>query len=272
MLNNRTILHLITAGMISTLLSGSNCEVVFAINYDEVVELGYEELVVNKNNKFSFEYDGDLKGEFSNVIKDIQKLDKEDTLFDGIMLKIRGTWVLYKTKGEGEPNKYTISINRAYNIDEADALTDRMLEEIKEGLPEDATDKDKFYAITKYVEKTYDYDKKEARGAQKYKNFVEAYDGERKINCQGFASVLYLLYKKMGLDTTLFLGKEHVYNGIRFDDGKYMVVDLSCDGVPLGYAPGFLEILPMYNGNRDVKRYASIPETIAALGYEITHW
>lgn len=235
------------------------------LTYDEAIKEAYKTLVTEKQNTVTFTCDDDrvLSMKF---IDDLTAIDDEDSLYDGILIDARGKEHIHK-----QGNKYTIEIENAYDIDEADALTDEMVEEVKRNLPENATDREKYYEIARYIKKTFKYDLKAyVDYDNNATNFVEAYHGSRRILCNDFATVTYLIANKLGLDCKILLGKGHMYNGIKFDDDtEYTAIDFAEGWYLGGYVPGIVEIDPGYRGSD--KKYASIGDMLDAVGYTITH-
>ena len=120
------IYNIVIAAAIVVLGLAAHTDITFAaMNHDEIVEQAYKDLVTKGSNATTFICD-DPAVVCGGLIDDIHGIDNEDTLFDGIMLDIRGKEIITQ-----RGNEYTITIENAYDISEADALTDKMVEEIK---------------------------------------------------------------------------------------------------------------------------------------------
>ncbi len=263
--------HIIIGTFVVSALTISQAREVKAITYDEALEACYEALVTEGKNTVSFSSEDNISWE--DLYNDLVAIDKDDTLYDGRSLDIRGTAYVSK-KG----SHYTLTLLRAYDIAEADALTDKMVKEIKETLPENLSDKKLYREIARYIRKNYSYDIAAIMDDNEIANFVEAYNTDRKIVCAGYASLLYLIGRKMGLDCEVYIGEGHAYNGIKFEgDDKYTAIDISTCGCLAGHVPLLGGIFPEYGGPGkykaridrlnapNPKRYASIIDTLEAL-------
>ena len=238
-----------------------------AMTYEEALATSYDALVTQKQNAVSFvcEDDGFLDRVTSlKFYEDLVAIDDKASLYDGLALDIRGI----ETITPYEDNYYTFEIVSGYDVEEADALTDQMVEEIKERLPEEPTERKIYKEMVKYIQETFSYDFMFLINGRRI-NFVDAYYGDHKTICTGFATLSYLLANKLGLDCRIYMGQGHTFNGIRFEgDEKYTTFDLSCCLYPLGFVPAIMELTPDFNGfgdrkercerlNTDPRRYAS---------------
>ncbi len=158
--------------------------------------------------------------------------DDVDCLYDGAILFIRGS-MLYSTDGQ----YMSVSINRGFNIEEAEKLTDLMVKEISEGLNENSSDRDKMQAICTYLGNIYKYDReayakiKEEGDSSLREDFVTAYYGDREIMCSEFATVTYIVANKMGLNCDVMYCVQHVFNIVKFEDNDHWVAyDLAGGG------------------------------------------
>ncbi len=235
--------HIITGTLVVSALAISQTREAKAVTYDEALDICYEAFVGEGKNTVSF--NSEDKSIFEEgFFEDLVAIDKDDTLYDGRALDIRGTGSVVR-KG----NHYTFTLKKAYDIAEADALTDKMVEEIKANLPENASDRKIYREIARYIRKTYSYDMDVLINDDNTTNFVEAYNTDRKIVCSGYASLLYLIGNKMGFDCVIYAGDGHTYNGIRFEgDKKYTVIDISTSACIAGYVPLIAGLFPEYGG------------------------
>jgi hypothetical protein len=195
--------------------------------YSKIINTIYEQLVVNGNNTASFTSTEDI--ELHELEAELCKADN-DSLYDGAALINRGRWSLTK-KG----NSYTVTIQNAYNINEADRLAEDMANEVRKNAGADATEDVLFYEMTNYIKETYTYDHLD----HTHQNFVESYNTDRKLVCTGYAQVTYLLAEKLGLDADTVFGKDHVYNIIKVN-GDYIAYDASCELCIYGFVPDIL--------------------------------
>ena len=189
----------------------------------------YEQIITDRENTATVEYSGDII-----PIDEIQlyfnDMDKPEDLFDGKVACERGHYHSVK-KG----NRYTLEIQDAYNVDEADALTDMMAEEISSKLDSNASDRMKMAAICDYLTETFSYNKDLGTAidnniTSKHHNFVDAYNGDRKLLCGDFAQLTYLIANKMGINCGIVYGVDHVYNIVKFADADhYIGYDLASD-------------------------------------------
>ncbi len=193
----------------------------------QIINTIYEQLVVNGSSTASFTSTEDI--ELHELEAELCKADN-DSLYDGAALINRGQWSLIK-KG----NSYTVTIKNAYNINEADRLAEDMANEVRKNAGADATEDVLFYEMTNYIKDTYTYDFVE----HTHQNFVDSYNGNRKLVCTGYAQVTYLLAKKLGLDADTVFGKDHVYNIVKVN-GDYIAYDASCGLFIYGLVPSIL--------------------------------
>ncbi len=147
-----------------------------------------------------------------------------DNLYDGAIIELRG-----KLKTENTHGRLHAAIERGFDIDEADKLTDRMVNEISAGFKEYANDREKMAAICDYMSQTYSYDREalelieEKKDSSLRKNFVEAYYGDRKIMCAEYATVTYILARKLGINCDVIRGSRHAYNIVKFSDSDHWI-------------------------------------------------
>ena len=195
--------------------------------YTKIINSLYEQLVVGGRNEASFTTSEEVS--LHELEVELCKADN-DSFFDGAALINRGQWSLTK-KG----SSYTVTIKNAYNIKEADALADKLAEEVREKAGADAPQNVLFYEMTNYIKDTFSYDHLE----HTHQNFVESYNGDRKLVCTGYAQVTDLLANKLGLEADTVFGKDHVYNIIKVDN-EYIAYDASCGLYIYGLVPGIL--------------------------------
>lgn len=150
--------------------------------------------------------------------------DDPDNLYDGSIIELRGD-----VETENIHGCLHAFIDRGFEIDEAEELTDRMVSEISAGLKDNATDREKMAAICDYMAQTYSYDKEALKQIEEKddnslrENFVEAYYGDRKIMCSEYATVTYILARKMGIECDVIRGSKHAYNIVKFADSDHWI-------------------------------------------------
>ena len=192
------------------------------------VNIIYNALVTDKQDSVTFTSTEDYS--IYDYLSELAQIDTTDNLFDGMVLVNRGAFTLSK-KG----NSYTLTTNNGYSIDEADELTDSFANDILAQAGTDATDKELFYAMSKYLTEIYDYDEslqKQVESGDYSGNFdfVSAYYSNRKLICTEYATVAYLTGQKLGLDIEMIFGNGHVYNIIKFEgEDEYIAFDLTKD-------------------------------------------
>ncbi len=191
----------------------------------------YRQLVTEGSNTANFVYEGDTLTP-NEVLAEVCKIDSEDNLYDGAMLRNRGNWTLM-WKG----NNYTLIVNNAYDIKEADLVTQTIADEIKELAGEDATDRELFYEYLKYMADNFKYSAEIGRAKTKWNrkgididinNFCDAYYGDKKTDCAGYSSMTYLVARKLGIECEIIEGGLHVFNIVKFSDSdNYIAYDLT---------------------------------------------
>lgn len=197
-------------------------------NYIDVI---YRQLVTEGSNTAKFEYNGEKLGAY-DVLADVVKIDNEDTLYDGAMLRNRGNWVLLK-----QGSSYTLTAENAYDISEADSIAEEIVREVKLSAGDNATDRELFYEYLKYMADNFHFSdevgkKKTFMNRNKeiidVENFTDAYKNDKGIDCAGYATITYLVANKMGIDCELIEGGHHVHNIVKFSDSdKYTAFDLT---------------------------------------------
>lgn len=221
-----------------------------ALDIDQVVDTIYEQLVTEKKNK-AFATLDNAYIEPEEIQRRLFAIDNENNLYDGAALKIRGqfhtsTSEFIGKKGQDEyieKTEYHIEIKNAYDVDEADAITDNIAREIEAKAGEGADLKEKFYILCSYIGDNFEYDYDLKAKIEDYNEAIRDTDtvtleqlsfteviktGYGKMVCSGFANLTYLTANKLGIDCKIADGKEHAYNLVRFDnDSPYKICDLT---------------------------------------------
>ena len=167
--------------------------------------------------------------ELDEVIARATAIDDKNNPYDADMLLYRAphfTYTLYNT------GKLELKLEGAFSIEESEKLLDKMEQEIRANLDTD-NQKEELKAIIKYITDTYEYDsetfniRKDNKDVQ-YINYVEAYNGNRRIACGQYAALTYLLCNRFGIDCKVVHGNNHLYNIIRLDgQNSYTAYDLT---------------------------------------------
>ncbi len=150
--------------------------------------------------------------------------DDPENLYDGPIIGLRGN-----IETENVHGKLNVRINRSFDIEEAEKLTDKMVNEISTNLETGVTDREKMAAICDYISQTYSYDKKakklieEKKDSSQRENFVDAYYGDREIMCAEYATVTYILAQKLGINCRVIRGTKHAYNIVKFADSDHWI-------------------------------------------------
>ena len=150
--------------------------------------------------------------------------DDPDNLYDGPVLGLRGS-----IETENVHGRLNVVIKRGFDIEEAEMLTDHMVDEISANLNDGAIDREKMAAICDYISQTYSYDREalelteEKDDSSLRENFVEAYYSDREIMCAEYATVTYILAKKLGVNCEVIRGTKHAYNIVKFADSDHWI-------------------------------------------------
>lgn len=197
---------------------------------ENALESIYQQIAVENKNVATVTYNGDMLS-INEIQLYINKKDDPDNLFDGKVACERGHYYAVMSG-----NTYTLTLKNAYEVEEADELTDMMVSVINERLGNNTSDRIKMAAICDYITETFDYDydlENRINNREKniqYTNFVDAYNGNRKIICGDYAQLTYILANKMGIDCEMIYGVDHAYNRVKFSDSDhYIGYDLSSD-------------------------------------------
>ena len=187
------------------------------------VEAAYEQVVTRGQN--STGRMATQKGQsVYEPLKELVLIDKE-TPYDAEMILLRGTAVKRLQYPNGDVE---FEVENAFKKWEAEKLLDVIQQELAPELGNNPSQKQILRQIRRYLNKTFKYDSESIRGDREEENFVDAYYGERKIVCSQYASLVYLLCDRYGIDCKICYGKKHVYNAIRLD-GKadYCIYDFT---------------------------------------------
>lgn len=150
--------------------------------------------------------------------------DDPENLYDGPILELRGSMETTNVHG-----RLNVVIKRGFDIEEAERLTDMMMDEISVNLEPDSSDREKMAAICDYISQTYSYDREalklieEKEDSSLRENFVDAYYGDREILCAEYATVTYILARKLGVNCKVIRGTRHAYNIVKFADSDHWI-------------------------------------------------
>lgn len=150
--------------------------------------------------------------------------DDPENLYDGSILELRGNMETTNVHG-----RLNVVIKRGFDIAEAEKLTDMMVDEISANLESDSSDREKMAAICDYISQTYSYDREalklieEKEDSSLRENFVDAYYGDREILCAEYATVTYILARKLGVNCKVIRGTRHAYNIVKFADSDHWI-------------------------------------------------
>lgn len=183
----------------------------------------YNQLVVNRQATASiYAEDADSY----KIIDQLLSIDDKNNPYDGAMIICQGTAFNVKKYSDGRED---FGIINPFNIYEAEELLDKMESEIRSELDEDTDQKETLNQIIKYISHTYTYDFTARSSDGKNQNFVDAYNnGNRKIICNQYAALTYLLCDRFGIDCLILSGNDHRFNGIRLDgEDNYTAYDLT---------------------------------------------
>lgn len=176
--------------------------------------------------------------EANGVISELVKIDTESP-YDAEMIVSRGTSITIRKYNTG---KLELEQINPISIAEANSLLDTMESEIRENLSETPTEKEELSQIIKYIGKTYKYDFLARTDAGTNKNFVDAYNSDRKIICTQYSALTYLLCNRFGIDCKIVSGNDHRFNAIRLNgEDTYTAYDLTKTTFFLPAKVGFVD-------------------------------
>ena len=182
----------------------------------------------------------DNMDEAHSVIAEAIKIDT-DSPYDADMMIGRGTSLKLRKYNNG---KLEVVLVNPFDINESEKLLDTMEAEIRANLNEDATDKETLNQIIKYIGKTYTYDMFARTDWGDNKNFVDAYNSDKKIICNQYSALTYLLCDRFGIDCKIVSGNDHRYNAIRLTgEDTYTAYDLTKTTFFLPAKVGYIDLL-----------------------------
>lgn len=215
------------AGLSTGIAIGASSTIITASASDPartIAESWYEQLVTEGKNEATFKFDEFIKVEFDDIFRELLMIDSPDTLFDGAALPLRGGTELSLDNGE-----YSIRIKNGYDVAEADRLTTTWAKEVEEKAGKEATDREKIYVMSDLITSIFSY-ALEGDENEIYNNFVSEYNDDRKIRCEQFSTIAYLVANKLGIDCEIMCSSTHAYNIVRLDnDDEYTILDLTRD-------------------------------------------
>ena len=227
-----TITGIITAATIFGTIPGTQISAKSSNDNTEAVNSLYEQLVVEGKNTATFTSiscgDDNWEEVIDDIFVELYAIDDPKTPYDGSALMGRGTWHI-KAKGD----VYTVIYEDAYDINEAqEVITEIIDEELSDRVTETTTNREKVYIICDYISRNYSYDFENLL-VRNFKDverptFVDAYYGEHKMVCNGFATLAYLLATELGVNSYIISTDEHQYMIAQTgDSGEYVAYDLT---------------------------------------------
>lgn len=183
----------------------------------------YNQFTVNRQSTASIYVE---EADNYKIIDQLINIDDKNNPYDGAMIFCQGTAFSIKTYSNGRED---FEIVNPFNTYEADELLDKMESEIASELDNDADQKETLSQIIKYISSTYTYDFTARTSNGSNQNFVDAYNsGNKKIICNQYAALTYLLCDRFGIDCVILSGNDHRFNGIRLDgEDIYTAYDLT---------------------------------------------
>lgn len=187
-----------------------------------------------------------------DIIAQLIQID-EETPYDADMIVNRGTSISYN---KYNTNKVVISIGEQLDFTKTEALLDIMEEDVRGRIPNKATKDVTLKAIIRYITETYDYN---TDNSTNY-NFVDAYYGDRKIKCEQYAAITYLLCYRFGIDCKIVAGNNHAFNIIRLsEDKEYRAYDLTWgESFPGAKVPYLMMYTDTYNVNMNQSEFTKM--------------
>ena len=212
-----------------------------ALNTDDAVNSLYEQLVTEQKNSADVRLDASV--DLEAISAKLFSIDSPNTLYDGMALENRGTYSIKGLQYEDHTD-YHIEIRNAYDVKEADQLTDEIAGEIIKKTGTEATDREKMYALCSYIGDNFSYDYDLKAETDRYNNEIANGNNEAsleylpftkvvetgygKMTCSGFSNLTYLTANKLGIDCRLSFGKDHAYNLVKFKDSNaYIICDMT---------------------------------------------
>ena len=176
--------------------------------------------------------------DYNNLVNEIVKIDDTDNLYDGTGFLGRIAYSVCTYSSNQDRNTLGINLTKTYDIDKADAYGNSIASLINEQAGPDATAEEKFYLTLNYFGKNFVYDTERANNAVeankkktlcKNDPFTDVLDqGSNKFICSDYANLFYIVENKLGIDTIIVPGKEHLYNAVRFSpNAEYQSIDLT---------------------------------------------
>lgn len=234
MKTNNSILLAITAVAI---IFTSPYAALASANDDAAREL-YEQLVEQEQDTATT-YLEDTEDR-AEVIGKLVGIDDEENMYDGPVTIYKAPSYKVSTYNTG---KMEVSLNNNYSRDESEDTLNKMIAEIDETLPENASKEETLKAIIKYINRTYKYDT-DSKNIEDYQNYIQAYNGNRKILCDQYSIVTLFLCTKYGIDCKIIEGNNHLFNLIRTAENEsYRAYDLSKTSYHLPAKVGYVDQL-----------------------------
>ncbi|SEQ55108.1 hypothetical protein [Butyrivibrio sp. TB] len=202
-------------------------------NNQEIINSLYEQLVIEGKNEASFTgTDYNDHDEWVSYVDDIMTglyaIDSKDTPFDGTALLGRGN-LRYTKKGD----QYKIIYRSAYDINEAQTVIQEIIKnELSDEIDDNSTNKEIMFEICDYIAGNYSYSKEiaeiESTDEEERPTFVDAYYGDHKVVCTGFANMAYLLATSLGINCLIISTDTHQFVAAQTgDNGEYTAYDLT---------------------------------------------
>lgn len=178
------------------------------------------------------------RAKYDDLVKAIVKIDDQNNLYDGTAFLGQVAYSVCTYSSSQDRGTLGINIKKTYDIDKADAYGDSIVSLINEQAGKDATTEEKFYLALNYFGKNFVYDNERANNAEEANKkktvcindpFTDVLDqGGNQFICSDYANLFYIVGNKLGIDTIIVPGKDHLYNAVRFSpNSEYQSIDLT---------------------------------------------
>ena len=255
-MKKRILLTAFVIAVAASMSLTSHAEESRAEKIEKMAQDVYRQLITERKLEATFESDFEFAMEDSEALAEqlFAYMDDPEELFDGETLRLN-MQMDWQSSGIVKNGKYYYTLSggsTAYDINEADELTDHMAEEILAECIPDADDIEKLCRMAHYLWNHYSYnhaymDESSRKGEEEakplYNSIVKAYYEEpHTITCNGFANLAYVVGRKIGLECEYLHGKKHVYNCVRINGSNELVaVDITAGsiiGIPINRISG----------------------------------
>ena len=164
--------------------------------------------------------------EYSDCLKDINKISKDTTLLSNINNYVHPynnyskIGIVTKTSGE-----VTINITKLYSEDDIDKINKGVDDIITKYITNDMSDDDKLLKIHDYIINNTRYDINKSNSAS-YTALGPLFNGTAV--CSGYADLMAIFISKFGLKNYKVASNTHVWNAVLIN-GEWLNIDLTWD-------------------------------------------